>query len=57
MAYSTYSGVPYATNPAPAQLTMPDFSKTPTNAKTYSNVPFYLTVVETYLDCPVRPSA
>ncbi|KAI0731837.1 hypothetical protein C8Q72DRAFT_793673 [Fomitopsis betulina] len=36
--------------PPPSNLTMPDFLTT--NAQTYSNVPFYLTVVETYLDCP-----
>lgn len=41
--------------PPPSNLTMTDFLTT--NAQTYSNVPFYLTVVETYLDCPVRPSA
>ena len=43
--------------PPPSNLTMPNFATMPTNARTYSDAPFYLTVVETYLDCPVRPQA
>ncbi|TFY68169.1 hypothetical protein EVJ58_g1173 [Rhodofomes roseus] len=38
--------------PPPSNLTMPDFSQASTNAATYSDATFYLTVVETYLDCP-----
>ncbi|EPT00807.1 hypothetical protein FOMPIDRAFT_1121907 [Fomitopsis schrenkii] len=37
--------------PPPSNLTMPNLAQT-TNARTYSDVQFYLTVVETYLDCP-----
>jgi len=38
--------------PPPSNLTMPDFSQASTNAATYSDATFYLSVVETYLDCP-----
>ncbi|KZT70308.1 hypothetical protein DAEQUDRAFT_737516 [Daedalea quercina L-15889] len=38
--------------PPPSNLTMPDFSQASTNPTTYSDATFYITVVETYLDCP-----
>lgn len=49
--------VPYAKNPAPAQLTMPDFSKSPGGfgaGQSASNVNFTLLVVEEYADGSVR---
>lgn len=38
--------------PPPSSLAMPDFSTQEYGSLFFSNATFYLTVVETYLDCP-----
>ncbi|EKM52084.1 uncharacterized protein PHACADRAFT_262548 [Phanerochaete carnosa HHB-10118-sp] len=51
--YPNYPAVPYAQNPAPPQLTMPDFSKMPAGwaaGETASNLSMQLTVVEEWGD-------
>jgi hypothetical protein len=50
--------VPYPKNPPPAQLIMPDFSKSPggfADGKSASNAAVYLAVLEEWNSCSVCP--